>query len=242
VLLTNTGPACQLGGYPALVGISLSGEHMTLNPMHGTFFTNPIPGDISRGQQGEFLIGTTDACTALNQPDQAASIANAKANTYVGAILTLPNGAGVISVSGLRFDTACSLDESQVGVKPPQPFTYAIPAGSPQSLSATLRVPASVRSGTEMDYQVVLDNATSTPVALHPCPNYTEVLGLPTRPTGHTYQLNCVSVRLILPGKSRVFAMEIAVPKVDAATLAKFSWALDTGEGPYAGQALRLLP
>ena len=162
VLLTNTGPACQLGGYPALIGISLSGEQVTLNTMHGTFFTNPIPGDISRGQQGELLIGTTDACTALNQPDQAASIANEEANTYVGAILTLPNGAGVISVSGLRFDTACSLDESQGGVEPPQAFTYAIPAGSPQSLSATLRVPASVRSGTEMDYQVVLDNTTST--------------------------------------------------------------------------------
>jgi hypothetical protein len=243
VVLTNTGASCRLSGYPSLVGISTASGQVRLKARHGTYFGNLIPVDLAKGASGKLVLGTEDACMALNQPNQAAVKRNAASHTYTRIVIILPNGEGSLIASTYSFDVACGLYESELGVVPPPPGSEVAAPGSPGSLAATINLPTTARARQMLTYTVSLHNPTKVAVDLHRCPNYTEVLYAPLarRPTIRTYTLNCVPARPIRPSQTRVFEMVIPVPRVATSTIAKFSWQLDTGVGPYAGKALRLV-
>jgi hypothetical protein len=244
VVLKNTGTRCRLGGYPTLVGISATRGRVRLITRHGTFFGNLIPADLANGQSGKLILGTEDACNALNQENQAVIKKNAAENTYSKVVIIFPNGEGSLIASPYPFDVACGLDETELGVVPPLPASQVPTPGSPGSLSATVNLPRTAKSGRVLSYTVSLYNSTHTDVDLHHCPNYTEALypPAPGRPTIRTYTLNCTRSRPISPGETRVFAMELPINKLTTSTTAKFGWQLDTGLGPYGGGALLIVP
>lgn len=241
VVLTNTGSTCRLAGYPTLIGISHLRGRARLAAKHGTFFGNLIPTDLTKGQSGRLMLGTEDGCNALNTAGHAVIERNMKENTYAEVEIIFPRGEGSLTTTTYPFDVACGLDESELGTYPPSAFGIPTPPGSPGSLTATVRLPRTARSGEVLTYTVSLHNPTDVAVDLHSCPNYTEAMYY-RRPVTRTYTLNCTRARPIRPGQTRIFQMKLPIPKVAQSTLAKFSWQLDTGLGPYAGGVLQLIP
>jgi hypothetical protein len=57
-----------------------------------------------------------------------------------------------------------------------------------------------------------------------------------------SYKLNCQGIKRLASGKSARFAMEMTVPKVSQMRAAKFSWELDTGNGPFTGTGVTVSP
>jgi hypothetical protein len=212
----------------------------------GTYFGNLIPADLTPGQRGELLLGTAAGCNALNEPSQAADAANARADTYHAITVLLPNDNGSVIIGHVMFDVACGLDESQLGVQPPTASEISAPPGSLASLQASISKPARARFGTVLKYTVVLYNPTNRTLAWQRCPNYTELV-LTTPEIGesqrfsHTYELNCAQAKNIPPGHSDKFAMELLLGKVQNSSEAKFSWELETGDGPYAGRGIYVI-
>jgi hypothetical protein len=242
--LTNVGTTCRLEGYPRLLGISPRGTTPLTADDQGTYFGNTVPANLPTAAKGELLLGTDVNCSALNQPDQAAMIANAATHTYTGVVIILPGGQGSVVVSGLEFDTACFLDETQLGVPAPVP-TYPPPRGSFEALVARIRVVHSVRWGTTLRYQLVLHNPFKAAVSILPCPNYEEVL-YPTKGKGmlaaRSYGLHCDGIRALAPRATVSFAMELHVPKAKMATSGELLWYVNNTDGePTAHATIRLV-
>jgi hypothetical protein len=119
VVVTNVGRAtCWVGGYPSLVGIKPSGAREPLAVAHGTYFGNRVPTQLAPGSAAKLYLGTNRGCTALNSPGANAA---ARANTYTGITITLPDGRGTLGVGHVSLDTACGLSESEIGAAPPVP-------------------------------------------------------------------------------------------------------------------------
>ena len=244
VVITNEGATCRLSGYPSLYGRTATRPPGLLTvAKSGTYFGNLIPANLSTGQRGELLLGTDDACNALNEPTRSLDLAHQRANTYHDVRVILPNGAGTLNPVRLTFDTACGLDESQLGRQPPYPGEYSSPPGSVQSLVATVRIRNFLQSGTLIHYVVALHNPDRKAVTWSYCPDYTEsILTTPEvggmRHFSWTYQLNCAQARTVLPGRTVTFVMKMPLGKTPRSSVAKFSWQLDTGYGPYAGKGI----
>lgn len=246
VLITNVASTCRLSGYPDLIGrTSTRPLGALVVGKTGTYFGNLIPANLATGQRGELLLSTSSACNALNEPSQTQNLANARADTYHGVTIILPNGAGALSVPHIILDVACGLEESQLGVPAPSPYQYNAPPGSPQSLEASVTMPRSVQSGRTLRFVVTLYNPASKAVSWADCPNYTELIRtMPqvarSQKFSRTYQLNCAQAQSVRPRHSVSFVMELPVGSVANSSEAKFSWQLDTGYGPYAGRAVRV--
>ncbi|HUX04371.1 MAG TPA: hypothetical protein VMV53_05625 [Acidimicrobiales bacterium] len=244
IVITNTGPTCRLGGYPDLYGTTPTRTPgMMQVTKSGTYFGNLIPADLAPRQRGELLLGTGEACPALNEPSQAQDLANQRADTYHGVTIVLAHGAGSLRVPGVTVDVACGLDESRLGVQGPQPGEITNPPGSPQTLQANVTLPLSTDSATTLRYVVALHNPSRTTVTWSHCPNYTETI-LTTPEVGgsqrfsRTYQLNCRAAKSVRPGRTETFVMQFPIGAARKSSQAKFAWQLDTGNGPYAGHAL----
>ena len=239
VVVTNVGPTtCWVGGYPNLVGSKTSGARKLLAATHGTYFGNRVPTKLTPGSAAKLYLGTESTCNALNSP-QARAVANA--NTYTGLIIDLPGSEGTLSVGNLYLDTACGLSESEIGAPTPIPASPSPVPGSPASLTARSTIPAEVHVDSVVRYTVTLTNPTATPVSLTPCPVYSESLIGSTTALRRSYHLNCAVVSRIDPGTAVTFAMELALPRSFPSSVAKMSWVLDSGAGPYAGRVVQVL-
>ena len=79
-----------------------------------------------------------------------------------------------------------------------------------------------------------------------PCPGYTEFLTLVngSQVQLHTwsYELHCQAIGRLEAGETARFAMEMTVPQVSQVRVAKFSWELDTGNGPFVGTVVSVYP
>ena len=245
IILTNIGPTCRLSGYPDLYGATATrGLGLIVVRKSGTYFGNLIDANLATGQHGQLLLGTGDACPALNQPSQAQIRSHQRSDTYHHVTIVLAQGRGSVGAS-VTFDVACGLDESQLGVRAPTPEQLNSPPGSPQSLEATIHVATSTDSSTTLHYVITLFNPTRVTMTWHTCPNYTESilttpLTFPSQTFSRTYQLNCHAALAVPAGRSETFAMELPIGRVHQTSEAKFSWQMDTGYGPYAGRALRV--
>jgi hypothetical protein len=159
----------------------------------------------------------------------------------------LPNNAG--SFTTKSFPPCGYTDgfwESQLGVTPPVPGVFVPVPGTLASLQARVEPPVRIEGGQVLHYTVVLSNPGSRAVTFSPCPGYTEFLTLTkgSKVQLHTwsYELNCRAIGRLEAGKTARFAMEMTVPKVSQVRVAKFSWQLDTGNGPFVGTVVSIDP
>lgn len=123
IFITNvSNSTCRLGGYPTLIGTRDNRRYPLHVTSHGVLSSNLAPTTLKPRMSGALIIGTGDACVALNQADQSANEAASAAHTDTGLIVELPNYGGAITVLGVSLDTACYLGESQLGWRTPFPM------------------------------------------------------------------------------------------------------------------------
>lgn len=107
--------ACRLGGYPGLEGVRDHHLfHLRIN-QHGTFAGNLDPTVLAPRVTGGLIIGTGDACNALNNPNRKVAAAVAAAHTYTTLYVELPDHHGTVAIFGGSIDTACGLQVSRLG-------------------------------------------------------------------------------------------------------------------------------
>ena len=241
IYLTNIRKeTCRLSGYPSLTAITTSGARIPLRPGHGTYFGDMTAANLNPGARGEFLLAGTDAC--FNAPTTTVPPV-----AYRAVVIDLPNHRGSVTTKSFPpCGYAYGFDESQLGVTPPVPGAFVAAPGTPASLQAKVEPPARIAGGHVLHYTLVLSNPGSRAVTFSPCPGYTEFLTLVkgSRVQLHTwsYELNCRAIGRLEAGKTARFAMEMTVPKVSQVWVAKFSWELDTGNGPFAGTVVKVDP
>jgi hypothetical protein len=123
-------------------------------------------------------------------------------------------------VGGLSLSFPCGMSATPLFVGKPQP-TY--PVNPLVGLVPYLRLPATVRAGSTLHFEVDLSNPGGRPVALSPCPVYLEASSVPTK---LLYRLDCRTVRSIpVHGQVR-YGMEMAIPDAAPLGAAKIFWAL----------------
>jgi hypothetical protein len=110
---------CRLGGYPTLFGVRDGHRYRLHVTSHQVLSNDLAPTTLKPRMSGALIIGTGDACSVLNQTGHAAVAA---AHTYTGLVLMLPDNGGVITVLGMKLDTACYLSETQLGWRTPFPM------------------------------------------------------------------------------------------------------------------------
>jgi hypothetical protein len=154
---------------------------------------------------------------------------------YSSVEMTLPTG--ILDLSKLDLTLCANKVFSgfqQSESTPPAPGTVA-------SLNAKLEIPKTVKAGSTLDYQVVLENKSNETVDLSPCPVYKEVINVVNGPNGKSYsqvlELNCSTVRAIKPHQKITYQMVILVPSETGP--AKFGWHIVPG-GPYVGTGLTI--
>ena len=109
IAITNVGTAtCELGGYPALVGLRGNKEFKLHVTGHGTWGGNLRPTTLAPRMSGALIIGTGDLCA----PGYGVPVAG---HSYSGLIMVLSKGGGAVKVRGVTIDTTCYLVESQLG-------------------------------------------------------------------------------------------------------------------------------
>jgi hypothetical protein len=159
-------------------------------------------------------------------------------------VVELPDNGGSFAVT--NYLPCSPIAETQLGVQPPPVPEYVPPPGTLQSLQARTLAPDRVRAGRVFAYVVTLTNTGSKTVSLLPCPGYTESLGLYLsgrwQVEQSSYELNCSSVRRLLAGQSRRFAMRIRVPADAQPGSVKLVWSLDSGNGPANGRGVTVVP
>lgn len=108
------------------------------------------------------------------------------------------------------------------------------------SLTAHLDIPKTVRAGSTLSYQVVLENQSDKAVHLKPCPVYQETmtaLGGKVQTNSQTLELNCTTVHSIQPHMQITYEMVITIPSQPGS--AKLGWQIAPG-GPYVGTGLTI--
>ncbi|TMC02225.1 MAG: hypothetical protein E6J41_30715 [Chloroflexi bacterium] len=211
---------CFLAGVPQVV-LTNAGARSRVSP--GQFAAKRL--DLAAGASASLVVGTPTACAGTGQPVVATSV-----------LLTLPAGDAV-TVGGTQIDTEC-------GAPTVVAFGVAdlLPAAAPgplDSLSATLDAPQTVARGAVLTYQVTLANQSPVPVALSPCPSYTEVLGGGGPGAAQrTLVLNCPAGATIAAGASVTYKVELAVPASTPAGDTKLTWTLEVPDGPVAGTVI----
>lgn len=205
--------ACTLSGYPTtVIGVRNDQTQRSLKVTHGTFFDNGYwPANLEPGDTAQFVLGTDDACDALNQPTP-------QSDPFAGLIIGVPGGGSTIEAR-TAFDAACGVEISELGLPAqpaPDPTAY-------QGLLVSMHAPDIAAGGSLLRFTVTLTNKTASVVPLDPCPVYTE--GIYARESKqHVYELNCDTVTSIAVGESVSYAMQIPVP--DQPGPAKFYWGI----------------
>jgi hypothetical protein len=121
----------------------------------------------------------------------------------------------------------------------PAGFTWP-PAPRYLDVRVGIHVPAAVRRGSTLAYQVTLTNRDHGSYRLDPCPDYNEFLG--RKDVVASYQLNCQPVGAIAPGERVTFQMRLAIPATTVTGTSRLIWGLSDGRiaTPVATAPLRI--
>ena len=152
-------------------------------------------------------------------------------------VMDLPAAGGRLRVPFDRkgaYSPAC--DNPEAGAKPagwvvrgplsPAGFTWP-PEPRYLDIGVGIHVPAAVRRGSTLAYQVTLTNRDHGSYRLDPCPDYNEFLG--RKDVVASYQLNCQPVGAIAPGERVTFQMQLAIPATTVTGPNRLIWALLDG-------------
>jgi hypothetical protein len=237
-VFTNVGSTtCLLGGYPRVTGELSSGVRVVLRIRHrpSGVFSKVVPADIPPGQHGYLDVGFSDACP-MGRSLLARRIAFA-----------LPSGGTVATRHRMRR-TCYVRVMSQLGRFAPEPQPPRREPGTPDVLRVLLSIKTMTRflAGSRMHYVVTLINPSRAPVALQPCPSYTE--GLAAAPgdgqdasVERSFFLNCDSTHLIEPHQRVRYSMEMALGPATT-PLAKIYWHLNSPNEPSAVAVIAIDP
>jgi Domain of unknown function (DUF4232) len=231
LVFTNAGARpCLLRGYPQVSAETPSGSRRVLRPSRGgTYFGQLRPADLPPDGHVFLDFATSTGCGGGTRPPVR----------YRDLVFTLPDGES-IRAKWASISAVCGLSMSEFGL--PERYSQPRPApGTAGTLRARLQVSPSVRAGTTLRYIVTLSNPTRVTVAFRPCPGYSEgfyALGLIVR---RSFALNCDSVRTIPAHRHVRYAMRLALPRRAPAGMAKLGWNLNTPNGPFAVQVVRVV-
>ena len=231
LVFSNVGAkACLLRGYPTISARTPAGVRRTLHPRGGgTFVGQLLAADIRAGGHGFLDLETTSVCDVSGLR---------KSVRFSDLRFTLPNG-GKVGAPRVSISSVCGLSMSELGLPGKYAQPHAAP-GTPGTLHAQLRLPASVRAGATLRFTVTLSNLTAKTVALGPCPAYTEGL-VTTVMVRHSYALNCSTVHTIPAHSSVRYAMRLNVPRETQSGSAKVSWSVNSPTGPFAATVINVL-
>lgn len=223
--VTNTSnTACAVSGYPDVVG-----EGQGITPTTPSSLTK-VSGFNEPGMQYALGPGATAGFT-VEQSDSCDSDPNAPSVDYQQLVITLPGGGNAVLTDALP-KTCPGLAETI--------YTHVFTEAGPLApLTAKVTAPASVKLGaSSVDYSVTLNNPSSAPVSLYPCPNYTEFASDGPKIQPQTFRLNCSHVEEVEPGRSVTFTMRVAIlqpPPFPKKYDLGISWQLDSPEGNNNG-------
>jgi hypothetical protein len=225
-LAPTTDRPCLLSGPPASVTIEKADTGQPLTTRYRPF-ARPSPGEPSGRDAAPVLLepGTTAAtlviwsnwCGPLDDvrfvvrmtrdPTAPRAITNA-----IGQLPRCDDGSASSTIEGYAFVV---------------PSHQAV-------VDVTIDAPGTVASGGTLDYTVTLSNVDSVPLALDPCPAYTEELYRPKDPQPYEerWLLNCNDLPPKLwPGEAATVAMRMAVPADMPLGPMQLAWAFAGGRG-----------
>lgn len=192
--LRNIGSAsCLLSGTPKVVAVGTGLPNITATNRPMIFFGQEA--DTPPGGVVFLFVGVSAACSTTGQ----------NPTIYNTLDIYYPLG-GELVVHGLSLDNYCGMATTPFySVKPgpqyPNPPTI--------NLVPTLKLPATVKAGTTLTYEVDISNPRGKPAELLPCPIYMEYSSFRT---SFLYHLNCSSVHSIAPHGEVRYQMKMAIP------------------------------
>jgi hypothetical protein len=243
IVLRNRGAAaCVLAGWADLRILDGGGRVLAAaagRANRGTFFsdwpkvpvlmqpaTPPLPARPGSGQPGRRGQAVMNLSWYDCRQPQAAVL-----------VLDLPAAGGRLQVPFDRrgaYSPACDDPEAPnkrsgwVSRGPLSPAGFPWPP-APRYLDVRvgIHLPASVRRGSTLAYQVTLTNRDHGSYRLDPCPDYNEFLGRKDVVASH--QLNCQPVGAIAPGGRVTFQMQLAIPATTMTGPNRLIWGLLDG-------------
>jgi hypothetical protein len=213
---------CFVQGTPAVALFDPAGRLLPFKPrslFSGSLSTGPVL--VEPGPLPDPHTNLTNGQAALtidwvSQPEQCQGSVGVQ---IAMAKITLPSGGPALTVTLPTAPEAYPCQGLGVGAFEGPPPPVEEPAVLPLPAIA-LKVPASVRAGGDLVYQVTLTNGTLQPMDLVAnCPNYGEELfpsdpnGGPPRAIKPLFQLNCTPAGTIQPTASLTFEMRLTVPQ-----------------------------
>jgi hypothetical protein len=211
----------------------------------GCFLSGPPAMTLSSGGVAPVTVqlGRSSASRVELMPRQQVEMileCRGLANSVATTLTLMPTGGGVMSVP-VQLPAGCpgaTLTTFQQG-----------PALDPSSGAGALLIkvslPAVGSRGQMVNYTVTLQNASAEPVALSPCPSYTQIMSQPQADgvtilkTQSTYLLNC-AVNAVSAHGEISFQMRIQVPSIWKVLPAKFLWIMETYGQPAAGGVIQI--
>ncbi len=225
---------CLLQGFPKVTGVTASGVRRSVAARRSrerTYFGTLVPADIGPGERGFLDFATGEGCE-----DPSGS-----AKRYRALAFVLPAGGGVVSARESSLIMMCGfLKMSQFGLPVPEPTGPTPRAGTPDTLTVSVMMPAAVRAGTALRFVVTLANPSAITVVLTPCPRYNEGIYTVGGRLSRWYWLNCDPVRSIPPQGRVRYSMTLPIPPGTPTGSAKFWWRLGTPTEPMQGGAVTI--
>lgn len=219
---------CLLSGVPLVTAKGAAGPPVVAG--RGGFFvrTDTPSGDMAPGMTTELTLETNDDCAAATT-----SSGSSRHDQEASVTLGLPGGGTVRFPAAL--DVICGLYTSSFFVPLPA-VQYRPPPWA--SLRLRLVLPASVKAGGTLSYEVDMLNPTDQTVVLDPCPSYAQGINR----AGKTFLLlNCAPGPRIGAHLTVRYAMELAVPSGSAAGSATVYWAFAEPAGTAATGAVNIV-
>ena len=221
VQLRNIGSkACLLSGTPEVVakGPGLPDLKAADRPM------------LSMGERSDTAPGKTaslfvEASAACGSPGQVPTV-------YSTLDISYPTG-GELVLRNLKLAEYCGIAVSPFySVKPSPQY----PTPPTQDLIPHLVLPATVKAGTTLTYEVDISNPQSKPAELSPCPIYMEYSSFRT---SFLYHLNCSSHTSIPPHGVVRYQMKMPIPASAPTGKASIHWVF-FGPGTVANGQLTI--
>ena len=108
--ITNIGPsACELGGYPRLLGIRGGHEYRLTHVGEGPTQDGQLrTTTLSPREAGAMIFDTSLGCNANANPLPVA-------DEFTGVVVLLPNREGHVKILGVPLSMPCGVSESQLG-------------------------------------------------------------------------------------------------------------------------------
>lgn len=219
VTFRNVSPsACVLTGYPHTRATEPGRRDVTARTGSVYQLSTDVSENMNSGASTQLIVETGRYCDA-NPGGGAAAV------PYRHLAIDLPGGGTThLTTGGTRaLNLVCGLRVSRFFVRQPDQAEAISPVAG---LRVRLRLPATVRAGTTLEYVAELDNTTTGPISLHPCPSYTQIARTTVPIAKNPYLLNCTSVSAIAAHQSVRFAMTLRVPATAAPGRAVVDWLL----------------